>query len=100
MIVLQNHLGSSNMVIPSEVSLVENKNLPGLFHGGNDDGGSRDFYFDPDDMPYCTMHMREKGFEIEENIGGQAKGGGVVGNERRVREWEWTHPDKGPLGEA
>ena len=42
--------------------------------------------------------MREKGFEIEENIGGQAKVG--VGNERRVREW-WTHPaGKGPLGEA
>ena len=44
--------------------------------------------------------MREKGFEIEENIGGQAKGGGVVGNERRVREWTWTPPGKGPLGEA
>ena len=41
--------------------------------------------------------MREKGFEIEENIGGQAKGGGVVGNERRVREW--THPPgQGSLG--
>ena len=33
MIVLQSHLGTSNMVIPSEVSIVENKNLPGLFHG-------------------------------------------------------------------
>ena len=54
MIVLQSHLGTSNMVIPSEVSLVENKNLPGLFHGGDDDGVSGDFYFDPDDMPYCT----------------------------------------------
>ena len=43
--------------------------------------------------------MREKGFEIEENIGGQAKGGGVVGNERRVREW--THPPgQGSLGRS
>ena len=42
--------------------------------------------------------MREKGFEIEETIGGQAKGGGV-GNERRVREWT-NPPGKGPLGEA
>ena len=38
--------------------------------------------------------MREKGFEIEENIGGQAKGGGE-GKERRVREW-WTHPARVP----
>ena len=54
MIVLQSHLGTSNMVIPSEMSIVENKNLPGLFHGGDDDR-SGDFYFDPDDMPYyCT----------------------------------------------
>ena len=43
------------MVIPSEMSIVENKNLPGLFHGGDDDDRSGDFYFDPDDMPYyCT----------------------------------------------
>ena len=54
MIVLQSHLGTNNMVIPSEVSTVENKNLPGLFHGGDNDGVSGDFYFDPDDMPYCT----------------------------------------------
>ena len=56
MIVLQSHLGTSNMVIPSEMSIVENKNLPGLFHGGNNDGRCGDFYFDdPDDMPYyCT----------------------------------------------
>ena len=54
MIVLQSHLGTSNMVIPSEMSIVENKNLPGLFHGGDDDR-SGNFYFDPDDMPYyCT----------------------------------------------
>ena len=54
MIVLQSHLGTSNMVIPSEMSIVENKNLPGLFHGGDDDR-SGDFYFDSDNMPYyCT----------------------------------------------
>ena len=33
MIVLQSHLGTNNMVMPSEVSIVENKNLPGLFYG-------------------------------------------------------------------
>ena len=58
------------MVIPSEVSTVENKNLPGLFLGGDDDGVSGDFYFDPDD---ALLHMREKVFEIQKNIGGQAK---------------------------
>ena len=42
--------------------------------------------------------MREKGFEIEENIGGQAKVG--VGNERRVREW-WTNlAGQGSLGRS
>ena len=43
--------------------------------------------------------MREKGFEIEETIGGQAKGVGKV-TRGESESGGPTRPGKGPLGEA